>query len=162
MGTSLSADLTLKYPITGIDDCARTASGQAAAVQPTSPMNSRRLMQLPQGRGLHRTISALGAVSLHHSKFGPPKTATGQPETIWLHLRTAASPRTAESRTARPALTSKDARTDHYPYGYSIPSARVRAAATEPPRPSCTILRLMLNSNFVACWTGRSTQVFRP
>src|SRR2546423_14519914 len=83
MGTSLSADLTLKYPITGIDDCARTASGQAAAVQPTSPMNSRRLMQLPQGRGFHRTTSALGAVLLHHSRFGPPTLLAAAPAVAW-------------------------------------------------------------------------------
>jgi hypothetical protein len=43
MGTSLSADLTLKYPITGIDDCcARVVNGHAAAAPPSSVMNSRR------------------------------------------------------------------------------------------------------------------------
>src|SRR5947209_7026630 len=125
MGTSLSADLTLKYPITGIDDCARTPSGQAAAVQPTSPMNSRRLMQLPQGRGFHRTTSALGAVLLHHSKFGPPKTATGQPETIWLRLAHSrfASNCGLTNYESGTALTSQDARTGRYPWGYSIPSS---------------------------------------
>src|SRR6516225_9544977 len=38
--------LALKYPITGIFFCARTASGQAAAAPPSAAMNSRRRRQM--------------------------------------------------------------------------------------------------------------------
>jgi hypothetical protein len=47
MGTSLSADLVLKYPIAGIAGCcARAPSGHAAAAPPSVAKNSRRPMWL--------------------------------------------------------------------------------------------------------------------
>jgi hypothetical protein len=54
MGTSLSADLALKYPITGIADrCARAARDHTTA-PPINVMNSRRLMA-PRLKDKHRS-----------------------------------------------------------------------------------------------------------
>src|SRR5215813_6053228 len=44
IGPSVTGDLPLKYPITGIGCCARAARGHAAAAPPSSVMNWRRLM----------------------------------------------------------------------------------------------------------------------
>src|SRR5262245_40457901 len=43
MGTSVSRDLALKYPITGIADCCARAPTCHATTPPTSAMNYRRL-----------------------------------------------------------------------------------------------------------------------
>ena len=51
MGTSLSADLALKYPFTGIAACcARAMKGRAATALLRSAMNSRRLITAPEAQ----------------------------------------------------------------------------------------------------------------
>jgi hypothetical protein len=65
IGTSLSADLALKYPITGIGACcARGASGHATTPLPSATINSRRRMWIAVppsqwGHATERTISHL-------------------------------------------------------------------------------------------------------
>ena len=65
-----SSDTAPRNPITGIPGCcARAASGQAAA-PPSAAMNSRRLMNSPQAKGGHTTISLDAAVLCITAKFG--------------------------------------------------------------------------------------------
>src|SRR5262245_20992285 len=69
-------DSMLRNPTTGIGACcARAASGHAAAAPPSRPMNSRRLMGLPQAGG--RNSTTLEEVVVRHSKLGRSTSGNG-------------------------------------------------------------------------------------
>jgi hypothetical protein len=69
---SLSADLALKYPITGIVDCcARTTKGHVATADPITPIKSRRLIAAPRGRrGTIETVKSSAAEGAVDVRFG--------------------------------------------------------------------------------------------
>src|SRR6516225_9636471 len=82
MGTSLSGDRALKYPISGIPGCcARPANGHKTAAPPTRPINSRRLMGALTDRGPHRTTTNESSV-VHHSNDRDVLTVDKTSETL--------------------------------------------------------------------------------
>jgi hypothetical protein len=102
--------------------CARVASGQVAAAPPSSEINSRRLMcSLRLRVTLYHTV--LRYCVVHHSKFWPPMTGSGQERRI----RPVCNTPRSRHRSGHPKSTRWDsctaAKLHHHHHHHSITSS---------------------------------------
>jgi len=133
--------------------CARAARGHPAAAPPTSVMNSRRLT----GRSLKQRVLPYHAVGriMHHSKFRWLMSALGQKRTSRQVWSMSALPPKADIGTQLCAKSGHYAPQQKSPYSISSSASDINDAGIVSPS-AFAVVRLMMNSNFVGCSTGKS------